>query len=503
MKFRLQVVVFLGLIILVTLFAQNFWGGWLWGAIYIIFAAMAFLVGVLIFFENRHPSKTITWLIVLAVNPIVGFVLYLLMGQSFRKKRMFAEKAIQDEQSFKETAERLQTKDGLIEALDSHQENTVNLAKNLAKSPISFSTYTQVLTNGEETFKHILAAMRAAKHHIHLQYYIVRDDELGREIQQILIEKAENGVEVRFLYDAVGCLKLSDSYIQELRDAGAHMQPFSPVAFPFLSNRINFRNHRKSVIVDGEIGFLGGLNIGDEYLGKDPFYGFWRDTHLKLEGEAVRTLQLYFLRDWFYMTDEKLLDDKYLCAQASQSNQLGAVQIIGGGPDDQWEIIKKLFFSMINSAKKTIWISSPYFIPDEDVLSALKVAALSGIEVRLLVPSSPDKKVVFYASHSYYLELLEAGVHIHSYEKGFMHSKIIIVDQELASIGTSNMDMRSFHLNFEINCFLYRTSSVRQLTDDFKQDLLDSTQLELHTFKNRKLHIRLKESLSRLASPLL
>lgn len=281
------------------------------------------------------------------------------------------------------------------------------------------------------------------------------------------------------------------------------MEPFFPVTIPFFNNRVNFRNHRKICIIDGQAGFIGGLNIGDEYLGKNPYFGFWRDTHLRMEGEAVRSLQLFFLRDWFYMTDEKLLDEVYLGAAAVQELSQGGVQIIAGGPDDEWEVIKKLFFSMINSARRSIWIASPYFIPDEDILSALKVAALSGVDVRLLVPSRPDKKIVFHASHSYFLEMLEAGVHIYSYQKGFMHSKLIIVDQELASIGTSNMDMRSFHLNFEINCFLYHTESVKQLVEDFKEDLTHSEQIHLESFLNRKLSMRIVESLARLASPLL
>ncbi|MDQ0339057.1 cardiolipin synthase [Caldalkalibacillus uzonensis] len=283
------------------------------------------------------------------------------------------------------------------------------------------------------------------------------------------------------------------------------MEPFFPVTFPLLNHRLNFRNHRKIVVVDGEVGFVGGLNIGDEYLGKDPFFGHWRDTHLKVEGEAVRSLQMIFLLDWFYMTGEKLLYPPYLSPHLIDHDrqQEGGVQIIASGPDHEWEVIKKLYFAMITSAKEKVYISSPYFIPDEDILSALKVAALSGVQVKLILPSKPDHKIVFWATRSYFTELLEAGVEIYLYQKGFMHSKVVIVDEELASIGSANMDMRSFHLNFEVNAFLYRNHSVKRLVEDFRQDISDSQQVMLNRYRQRKFHHRLYESVARLFSPLL
>ncbi|MED4970825.1 cardiolipin synthase, partial [Parageobacillus toebii] len=319
----------------------------------------------------------------------------------------------------------------------------------------------------------------------------------------ILIEKAKKGVHVRFLYDAVGSWKLSKTYIQELRDAGVEMIPFSPVRLPFLSNTINFRNHRKIIVIDGTIGFVGGLNIGDEYLGKDKYFGFWRDTHLWIRGEAVRTLQLIFLQDWYYMTGKTLLTPEYLSPELVHYDGQGGVQLIAGGPDQKWEVIKHLYFAMITSAQRSIWIASPYFVPDEDILTALKIAALSGLDVRILAPKRPDKKIVFYASRSYFPELLEAGVKIYEYSKGFLHSKIMIVDGELASIGTANMDMRSFHLNFEVNAFLYHTDSTKKLVADFLEDLKEASPIDYETFQQRPLSIRVVESVSRLLSPLL
>ncbi|MGG2066674.1 MULTISPECIES: cardiolipin synthase [unclassified Bacillus (in: firmicutes)] len=472
------------------------------GILSTLFTISAFLIGFVIFLENRHPSKTLTWLMVLGVFPVVGFFAYLLFGQNFRRKRMFQKKALLDEQAFLQYKGNEYYQDRILKKHE-HQELLFRLADRLGALNISFHTETRVLTNGEETFQSILDGLKKAKHHIHMEYYIVRDDKIGTKIKDILIQKAKEGVKVRFLYDAVGSFKLSKTYIEELNHAGVEMVPFFPVRFPILNDKINYRNHRKIVVIDGNEGFVGGLNIGDEYLGENKYFGFWRDTHLYLRGEAVQSLQLIFLQDWFYMTGEAVLTPNYLQAEAVEGEGQGGVQLVAGGPDSKWETIKHLYFAMIASARKSIWIATPYFIPDDDILSALKVAALAGMDVRLLMPSKPDKRTVFYASRSYFPELLEAGVKIYEYEKGFLHSKIVIVDSDLASIGTANMDMRSFHLNFEVNAFLYDTNSIRKLVADFEEDLQVSNEIYVDRFKKRRLVMRIVESTYRLLSPLL
>ena len=460
-------------------------------------------IGFVIFLENRRPTQTITWLVVLGSFPLLGFFFYILFGQNYRKKRLFRQKALLDEKTFLRIEGNVDQNDDKIDHMGDHQKLLFRLAHKLGKSPISFASETKVLTNGEETFNAIFEAIANATHHVHLEYYIVRSDEVGEQLKLLLMERAEKGVHIRFLYDAVGSWQLSKAYINDLLAAGVEMVPFSPVKLPFLNNKINFRNHRKIVVVDGSVGFVGGLNVGDEYLGKDQYFGFWRDTQLQIKGEAVRTLQLIFLQDWYYMTGNDLLTQNYLSPNLIEGENFGGVQLIAGGPDNEWEVIKNLFFSMISSAKESIWISSPYFIPDEDIFSALKIAALSGIDVRILVPRRPDKRIVFYASRSYFLLLLEAGAKIYEYENGFMHSKIIIVDHQLASIGTANMDMRSFHLNFEINAFLYKTSSTEKLVSDFLHDINQSSEINLNEFIKRPLRQRILESTSRLLSPLL
>ncbi|WML38798.1 cardiolipin synthase [Neobacillus sp. OS1-2] len=503
MKNTVRVIIFLAVIAGLLFFFRDRLESGIFGILSVMISMSVIFIGFVIFLENRHPTQTITWLVVLGSFPLIGFIFYLLFGRNYRKEKTYRKKYFLDKQAFL-TVEgdddpRSEEK---LRLMGEHQGRLFNLAQKLGNSPISFDTATEVLTNGEETFRHIIEQLKRARHHIHLEYYIVRHDHIGQEIKDLLIEKANQGVKVRFLFDAVGSWKLSKSYILDLRNAGIEAVSFGPVKLPFLNNKFNFRNHRKIIVIDGTIGFVGGLNIGDEYLGRNKEIGYWRDTHLMLKGEAVRTLQLIFLQDWYYMTNHSFLTAEYLSPQIDQKSH-GGVQLIAGGPDNEWSVIKNIFFSMIASAKKSVWIASPYFIPDEDIFSALKVAALSGVDVRLLVPNRPDKRIVFHASRSYFPELLEAGVKVFEYERGFMHSKIVIVDDELASIGTSNMDMRSFHLNFEVNAFLFRTKSTQKLVEEYRNDLEYTKQLELKTFQERHIGFRLLESTARLLSPLL
>jgi cardiolipin synthase A/B len=503
LKNTVRVIIFLSVLSILMFFFKEYLKGGVFGFLSLLITLSVIFIAFVIFLENRHPTQTITWLVVLGSFPLVGFIFYLLFGRNYRKEKMYRKKYFLDKQAFLtvegEDDPRSEEK---LSLMGEHQGKLFTLAQKLGNSPISFDTSTKILTNGEETFHHILEQLKRARHHIHMEYYIVRHDHIGQEIKKILIEKAIEGVKIRFLYDAVGSWKLSKKYIIDLRNAGIETVSFGPVKLPFLNNKFNFRNHRKIIVIDGTIGFVGGLNIGDEYLGRNSSIGFWRDTHLLLRGEAVRTLQLIFLQDWYYMTNHSFLTAEYLSPQVDNKSH-GGVQLIAGGPDTEWSVIKNIFFSMIASAKESVWIASPYFIPDEDIFSAIKIAALSGIDVRLLVPNRPDKRIVFHASRSYFPELLEAGVKVYEYERGFMHSKIVIVDHELASIGTSNMDMRSFHLNFEVNAFLFRTKSTQKLVTEYLNDLEYAKQLDLVTFKKRHFGLRLIESTARLLSPLL
>jgi cardiolipin synthase len=469
----------------------------------ILFSLSCAFIFFVITLENRNPSKTIAWLVILGIFPIFGFFFYILFGQNYRKKYKFSQKAFIDELAL--IRFRSNDEDDIRPSLKDGYDKVLNLARQTSQLPVSNSTETQVLTNGNETFNSILQAIENATKHIHLEYYIVRDDDIGTKLKNLLIQKAKQGVEVRFLFDDVGSWELTRKYVSELSENGIMIKPFSPVRIPFLNSKINYRNHRKIVIVDGIIGFVGGLNIGDEYLGKNKNFGFWRDTHLRLVGEAVQSLQFIFWQDWYFTTKEKIDSSKlYFNDNLNISdNKFGSVHVVSGGPDSESEVIKNIFFSMITSAKKSIMIATPYFIPDEDLHAALKIAALSGINVKILFPKHPDKKIVYHASRSYFPSLLEAGVQIFEYEEGFLHSKLIIIDDEIASIGTANMDMRSFHLNFEVNVFLYSTDSINKLVQDFIIDIETSNKIDSEVFLNRPIGVKVIESLCRLLSPML
>ncbi|WP_411955177.1 cardiolipin synthase [Alkalibacillus sp. S2W] len=500
----IQVLVFTVIVFATGYLSYVIWEGRIITTFSLFVTISAVLIGFMIFIENRQPSQTINWILVFAAFPVLGFFFYLIFGRNYKKRKRYDEKQEQDEEAFNKIEGHRPIQEEDLNQMGDHQKMFFRLAHELGNSPVSFNSQTQVLTNGSEKFPAILESLKKARHHIHLEYYIVRHDEIGQEIKNVLIEKAKEGVEVRFLFDAVGSWRLSDGFKQDLRDAGVKLKAFAPVRLPFIGSRINFRNHRKIIVVDGEQGFMGGLNIGDEYLGRNAHFGEWRDTHLFVRGEAVRTLQLIFLQDWYYETNEHLLTQDYLSPEVVITHsEAGGIQLIADGPDTQWENIKKLYFSMIISAKKSIWIASPYFIPDDDILTAMKVASLSGVDVRLMMPSVPDKRIVYHASRSYYPELMEAGVKVYEYSRGFLHSKVIIVDEELASIGTSNMDMRSFHLNFEVNAFLFRTDSTAKLVEDFRQDFDESREIDPSSFNKRSILIRVMESFFRLLSPLL
>ncbi len=473
------------------------------GTIISVFSTLTVIsISLAIFMENRNPSTTMSWILLLALIPVVGLVFYFLFGQNVFKRRKYDKKAQRDQMAYERIENDALRMHQDLSVFDPSRQKLLLLSKTLARTPISFASETRILTNGEETFGTLLLELRQAKHHIHMEYYIFRADHIGTRIKQILIDKARAGVAVRFMYDAVGSFQLSKAFLKEMSDAGVKVAAYGN-STSFFSSRVNYRNHRKIVVIDGDVGFMGGLNVGDEYLSRSKTYGFWRDTHMLIRGEAVRTMQIIFLQDWMHTTGEKILEQDYLTPQLRFKSGDGAVQIIASGPDNERRALKNIFFSMITSAEKSVWIASPYFIPDEDILTAIRVAAVSGLDVRLLFPAKPDKWIPFLASHSYFPALLEAGVKIYEYEKGFIHSKLLIIDGEIATVGTANMDMRSFHLNFEVNALLLQTESVARIVADFERDLLSTNLIVHETFMNKRMVVRILESAARLMSPLL
>lgn len=466
---------------------------------------LVIVVSFLIFMEKRNPYKTLAWLAVLNIFPILGLIVYLVFGQNIRKRKLVKSKYINELKHLRRIVTRqidyIKTNPGA----ELHQLNSKNKLVNLllrnSNAPFTKSNHAKVFSDGNEAFTSIFTELDKATNHIHLEYYILRDDCIGLKLKELLIRKAKSGVRVRVIYDAVGSWRLSKNYIRELRVNGISIFPFLPVVLPFVSNRLNYRNHRKIVVIDGKVGFLGGLNIGDEYLGYHPKLGKWRDTHLQIMGTAVHFLQVIFLLDWEFVSGETLSDHCYFPEIKNFSGKF--IQIASSGPDSDWESVQQSYFALINSAHKSINITTPYLVPDEGILLALKTAALSGIDVKIIMPGKPDKKIVYWASQSYFEELIEAGVEIHLYQPGFIHAKVISVDGEAASLGSANLDMRSFQLNFEVNAVIYDQALVSDIDAAFAADLAQSVKVSGAEFSRRPLTVKITQSAARLLSPLL
>lgn len=470
---------------------------------YIIFVIIVIL---LIIHDKRDPVKALAWITVVALLPVVGFILYIMFGRNHRKEKIFNRKEVEDielqletlsarqiyelnNRSFQQRKEILQNKD------------IITLLLNNNKSLLTARNKVRILNNGAETFDAIKRELLKAKSFIHLEYYIFEKDKVGREIANILMQKAREGVEVRFIYDDVGSWGLSTKFIYKMRKAGVKIHCFMPVVFPWLTSKINYRNHRKIIVIDGEVGFTGGINIAKRYL-VGTKHGIWRDTHLMIEGEAVTSLQITFVTDWNFVSGEKLSDaDKYVPDTTVDIET--PVQIATSGPDTDWASIMQAFFAAITKAKDHIFISTPYFLPNQAILTAIKVASLSGIDVRIMIPYYSDSKIVHWATRSYISELLDAKVKIYLYKKGFNHSKLIMIDGMFSSVGTANMDIRSFEDNFEITAILYDKNITKELEDLFLKDLEDSEYVSKKDWERRPGIYNLSEAFARLFSPLL
>ncbi len=458
---------------------------------------------VLVVWENGRPARTLAWILVSVFVPVGGVIAYTLFGGNGRKEKLFSLKGAKDLQRINAWLEEFLVEWKQVETPDSFQEKSglVSLLMSNSKALITEDNRAEVLQDGKATFQSIFSAILRARHHIHLQFYVIEDGELLNELIDLLIDKRQEGVEVRVMFDSVGSWSLSNHSITRLRDQGVECYSFMPVRFPRLGNRINFRNHRKIVVIDGETGFVGGLNLADRYIDGIPGIGSWRDTHLKLIGDAVKGLQLVFLTDWFFASGEDCARREMFPPTDNQGHL--PVQIVASGPDSRHPGIMQAYFSSINLAKEYIYITNAYLIPDESILTALKTAALSGVDVRIIVPEKADSRVAQLSTRSYLGELLEAGVRIYLYQAGFVHAKVFVSDDMLCSVGTANWDQRSFDQNFEVNAFLYNQDIALQLKEAFIQDTRDSLELELKSFQNRPRWKRMLYSLARLLSPFL
>jgi len=464
---------------------------WLAGVI-CVFALYVLQLAAILLLEHRRPAQMAAWMFIAIVLPFIGFIGYLLIATDFTRRKL--RRRLEHHGQGHKAAQLI-----IKEAADSLP--LPNRLERLSQFPATAGNRVKVLTDGKAAFAAMLAVLHKAERHIHLDYYTIRDDGVGRDFLEVLVQKAEHGVEVRIVYDGIGSLELTDRYILKLKAAGARIVPFLPPRVALLDRRLNYRNHRKILVVDGAVGFLGGINIGDEYIGGDKRLGFWRDTHLQLEGPSVSHLQELFIQDWAFAAKERLQLSLYAGTKTFESGE--GVLIVPSSPGRSQRYIRDVIFSALSSAESRIFLTTPYYIPDPAIRMALRTAALSGIDVRLIIPGIADTKLVLLATLSYVQELLDAGVKVYRYEKGFIHAKVLIVDHTAASVGTANLDLRSLNSNFELNAVLFDRASIARLERDFLTDMRDSRILDRNRFAARPKAQKLKESLASLLSPLL
>lgn len=456
------------------------------------------LIVYVLFRERKHYASTWAWILIITFVPVIGFFAYLLLGHDMKKRKMFSKKEEEDHYMHLIHKQMHQVAD--------HECSNPVMKLHLIGHEVLLTKANNVdfFSDGYDKFEDLFTLINQATDYIHLEYYIIHNDNLGKQFKNLLIKKAKDGVCVRLLYDSMGCIRTSSSFFNELRAEGVQVACFFPTPIPYVTLRLNYRNHRKLCIIDGKAAYLGGFNVGDEYLGESKKMGYWRDTHLKVSGAAVALANMQFLLDWRFATKECLAINNYLTQPALFQDTTGIpLQLVTSGPDSRYSSIHNGYIKMIYAATTSIYIQTPYFIPDEALLQALKSAALSGVDVRIMIPNKPDHLFVYWATYSYIGELLDCGVKCYTYEKGFLHAKTIIVDEQMASVGTANFDIRSFRLNFEINAFLYDSSVALRLVDLFFNDLKSSQELTLDLYKKRSLFIKVKEPIARLLSPIL
>ncbi len=471
----------------------------------ILYFLTVVFIAILIILQNRNPEKTISWILVLVLLPFAGVIIYLFFGQEYRKTKMFSRKGLKDLERLRnltmEQLDNLTTSNFETSEKLKSKKKLMNLLLSNSNAILTNDNEVQILQNGEETFPEIFKTIEQAKHHIHLEYYIIENDKIGNQLRELLIKKAREGVKVRLIFDDVGSWKLRKRFIRSMSDAGVQVDCFMKVRFPMLTSRVNYRNHRKIIIVDGEIGFVGGLNFADRYLYGIPDIGSWRDTHLKVVGGGATAMQIIFMADWYFVSKEILKGDEYFHPFKSGNGKL--VQMTASGPDSDWESISHAYFSAISSANEYVYISTPYLMPTTDIVTALKTSALGGIDVRIIVPGLSDAITPKWSTNSYVEELLEAGVKVYFYKAGFTHSKVIVTDGIFSSVGTANLDFRSLETNFEVNAMIYDEEIAQILTQQFLDDQQKSELILLNEWKKRPHINKIKESFSRILSPML
>lgn len=451
---------------------------------------------IIIILDNRNPVKTMAWVLVLAFLPYVGIVFYFFFGRSTRREKIISKK------SFNRLMKKPMAEFVAQESYDlpADQYQVAQLFRNTNQALPFDGNQLGVYTDGYSMIQSLVKELMQAKSHIHMEFYIFEDDPIGRLMRDVLIDKARQGVEVRLIYDDVGCWHVPNRFFEEMIEAGIDARAFLKVRFPLFTSKVNYRNHRKIVVIDGKVGFVGGMNIALRYIrGFD--WGIWRDTHLMVEGKAVHGLQTAFLLDWYFVNQTLLTSNKFFPVIESAGNSM--VQVVTSDPIAEWKEIMQGLCLAISSAKKYFYIQTPYFLPTEPILASLQTAALAGVDIRLMIPQKADAVITHLATCSYLKDVMKAGVKVFLYQKGFLHSKLMVSDDALSTVGSTNMDFRSFEHNFEVNAFMYDEPTAIRLKEIFFQDQRDCIPLYLKNWEKRSKKQKVKESVVRILSPML
>ena len=469
-----------------------------------LFVLNILLVIAIVFFERRDPRTIWTWLLVLYFIPVLGFFLYLIFGQDMRRHKMFKNKELEDAISSALLKQEQMAKSKKIFSPDNQEmaRYTDLVMYNLAAAGSVYTDNNEVdvFTDGKEYFAQLYEDMKNAKEFIHIQSYIIKNDELWQALEELLEEKVKEGVTVRVLYDSMGCRSMKKKDWERITGKGIQIGEFFPAFFRKLHLRVNYRNHRKIIVIDGKSAYVGGFNIGREYLGFEKKFGYWRDTHLKIQGASVVSLHIRFILDWNYTTKQNLFHDEKLIKEFWHGDGTDGVQIISSGPDTMNEEIRDNYQKIIGKARDHVYIQTPYLVPDEIILNEIKMAAYSGTDVKIMIPCKPDHPFVYWATYSYVGELLAAGVKCYTYNDGFLHAKGVMSDGLVSCYGTANMDVRSFQLNFEVNATIYSPQTTKKLEAIFEKDLENCTEITKEMYANRSFIIRVKEQFSRMFS---
>lgn len=465
--------------------------------VFLLYSISVLGVALVVITENRNPLKTISWVVVLLLAPGIGLLFYFFFGQDNRKQKVISRRTYK--RIMKGPQRKRPPLDLNISVPDEYKP-LANLLFQNNQAILLYGTEISIYTNGKDKFDDLLEDIFRAKHHIHLQYYIFNNDEIGNKVKAALIAKAKQGVRVRVMYDDVGSWTVKPRFFKEMEEAGIEVYPFLKVVFPVFTSKVNYRNHRKIVVIDGKIGYMGGMNIADRYL-NGTAWGSWRDTHFRFEGKGVHGLQSVFFIDWYVVSKQLLKDKEYFPPIEILSNNI--LQVATCGPVGPWRTLLQATIFLIANAKKYIYIQTPYFLPTEGLNQTLLIAALGGVDVRIMLPKRSDTRTANMASHSYMDELIKAGVKFYFYKPGFLHSKLIVVDDAVTAIGSANMDFRSFEHNFEVNAYVYQNEFAEKMREIFHHDMQHSERVVASRWLKRPKGQRLAESFMRLFSPLL